>query len=243
MNLVFTEVPFWLSLLFIFCFLGVLWFLAQTVRDAYLATGQTVLLADRMRRKVLFFYASFFVLVSCFSLGGYFSQNTLPPRILVAAAAPLLSFYFIFWAQRGSLIQTLWQAPLYLLVRIHLFRLVGLFFFLAYAYEALPWQFAFVGGSGDLLTALLAIPVIYLLKKQHRAAKISTLIWSIIGLADIVSVLITAVKTTQHALANGTEGIAQLGTFPFSWIPAFAPATIVFLHFFILVKLGKKGAN
>lgn len=36
---------------------------------------------------------------------------------------------------------------------------------------------------------------------------------------------------------SSSQGIEQFGTFPFSWIPAFAPATIIFLHILIFKKL------
>jgi len=34
-------------------------------------------------------------------------------------------------------------------------------------------------------------------------------------------------------MENNEPGVAQFDTFPFSWIPAFAPATIIFLHILV----------
>ena len=67
-----------------------------------------------------------------------------------------------------------------------------------------------------------------------------TWIWNFIGLIDITSVIVTAVYLTKVSLESGGDGVAQFGTFPFSWIPAFAPATIVFLHILVFKKLMQK---
>lgn len=66
-------------------------------------------------------------------------------------------------------------------------------------------------------------------------------IWNVIGLVDIVSVLSTAVILTKLAMENNAPGVKQFGTFPFSWIPAFAPATIIFLHVLIFKTLKSFG--
>ncbi|MEM9850258.1 MAG: hypothetical protein AAF847_20365, partial [Bacteroidota bacterium] len=123
------------------------------------------------------------------------------------------------------------------LVKIHLFRFVGIFFFINYYYGTLPKQFAFIGGGGDILTAMLAIWVIYVLNRQKKYAISLTWIWNILGLLDILSVLFNAIMLTREAVATGGTGVAQFGTFPFSWIPAFAPATILFLHIVIFERL------
>jgi len=108
---------------------------------------------------------------------------------------------------------------------------------LAYYYESIPKEFAYVGGSGDILTAVLAIPVVLALKKRISFAKKLVWVWNIFGLLDIVSVLTTATILTRIAVQNNEPGVEQFGTFPFSWIPSFAPATIIFLHLLIFKKL------
>ena len=123
------------------------------------------------------------------------------------------------------------------LILIHLFRFVGVFFFLAYYYESIPKEFAYIGGTGDILTAILVIPVVMALRKEFSFAKQLVWVWNIIGLLDILSVLTTATILTRLAVENSDSGVQQFGTFPFSWIPAFAPATIIFLHLLIFRKL------
>lgn len=240
MELAITQVPFWLSLFFILAFIIPVWLVATTARTAYQKAGQANRQAQLIFRRIILFYASFLGLVAILSLSGFYAKNTLPPRILVGAALPLLLFYF-FYVWRSSWFKIIFRnATLAALVRIHLFRFVGLFFFLTYHYGAIPRSFALVGGIGDILTAILAIPLIYTLRQKRSYAHLFAWIWSLIGLADIISVLRTAVMVTQASIGTDAIGVAQFGTFPFSWIPAFAPATIIFLHFVILVKLVRK---
>jgi hypothetical protein len=74
-----------------------------------------------------------------------------------------------------------------------------------------------------------------------RNYKRITLVWNIIGFWDIISVLASAVIITKQAIASNTTGILEMTKFPFSLIPAFAPATksksIIFLHICIFKKL------
>jgi len=57
-----------------------------------------------------------------------------------------------------------------------------------------------------------------------------TFIWNLIGLIDIVYIFSIAIYIIQKSIKSHPEGILEFTTFLFSWIPAFAPATIVFLH-------------
>ncbi|GAB5552926.1 MAG: hypothetical protein Sapg2KO_25170 [Saprospiraceae bacterium] len=240
MELAITQVPFWLSILFILAFTIPVWLIASTARTAYRNAGKPEKQAQLIYQRTLLFYTCFLGLIALVSLSGFFEQNTLPPRILVSGALPLLLFYFLYvW--RSSWFKVIFtHASLAALVSIHLFRFIGIFFLLAYQYGALPRTFALVGGIGDILTAILAIPLIYALRQKRSYAHLFAWIWSLIGLADIISVLRTAVVLTQASIETDAIGVAQFGTFPFSWIPAFAPATIIFLHVVIVVKLAQE---
>ncbi|MEM6700396.1 MAG: hypothetical protein AAF599_18475, partial [Bacteroidota bacterium] len=241
MELSITNVPTWVSLLFIFSFLTPIYLIAKAAKNAYLKAGKSTSEAQGISRNIYVFYIAYLIFIAVLSLLGVFAENTLPPRILILGALPLLLFYFLYVNRSAWFKIVLKNAPLSDLVRIHLFRFVGIFFFINYYYGTLPKQFAFTGGGGDILTALLAIWVIYALNHQKKYAISLTWIWNIIGLVDIISVLLTAIIITREAVATNGEGVAQFGTFPFSWIPAFAPATILFLHAIIFRRLRQGG--
>ena len=236
MDLSITQVPVWLSILFIISFSTIPVFLiTNAVKLAYQNENTAIDLS--INRKIIFFYWSYFAIIALVSLAGYFEKNTLPPRIILTAVIPLFLFYLIY-VLRAKWFKIIFKhIKLEQLIFIHLFRFVGVFFFLVYFYGALPKEFAFIGGSGDILTAVLVIPVVIALRKGLPFAKLFVWIWNIIGLLDIVSVLTTAIILTRSAIENNDSGIEQFGTFPFSWIPAFAPATIIFLHLLVFKKL------
>ena len=236
MDLSITQVPLWVSSLFIICFSTVPVFLILTAIKAAYKNGNNEI-NPTLSKKTLLFYLCYFIIVALVSLTGFFKENVIPPRIIIFTALPLYLFY-LFYVQKTKWFKFVFEhIKLEQLISIHLFRFVGVFFFLAYYYESIPKEFAYVGGSGDILTAVLAIPVVLALKKRISFAKKLVWVWNIFGLLDIVSVLTTATILTRIAVQNNEPGVEQFGTFPFSWIPSFAPATIIFLHLLIFKKL------
>ena len=54
---------------------------------------------------------------------------------------------------------------------------------------------------------------------------------------DIVTLLVIAVLDARQSVLTGERGNIEMVLFPFSWFPAFAPATILFLHAGVFKKL------
>ncbi|TCI91387.1 hypothetical protein [Tenacibaculum sp. M341] len=238
MNLSITQVPIWLSTIFsVVFFLVPPILIANAAKKAIIRAKQSY--AITIKRNILIFYWVYFILISIISLTGFFSVNTLPPRIIIVTVLPLFLFYIFIIQKKEWFRVVMNHIKLEELVFIHIFRFVGIFFFLVAYYGSLPKVFANIGGIGDILSAILVFPVIYTLKKKIRGAKNFVLVWNIIGLVDILSVLSTAIYLTQTAISNNNEGVLDFGSFPFSWIPAFAPATIIFLHILVFKKLSK----
>jgi len=238
MDLSITQVPIWVSVLFFITFSTIpIFLIANAVQLAY--KNGNIEGGSNASKKVFSFYWSYFALIALVSLTGFFAVNVVPPRIILVSVIPLFLFYLIF-VQRTNWFKIAFEhIKLEQLVFIHLFRFVGVFFFLAYFYDAIPKQFAYIGGTGDILTALLAIPVVIALRKKLSYAKTLTWAWNIFGLLDIISVIASATILTRLAIQNNEAGVLQFGTFPYSWIPAFAPATIIFLHILVFKKLMK----
>jgi len=239
MDLSITEVPTWLSILFILCFATIpVWLITNTVQIVFKTSDSKK--GELLRKKIILFYALYFTIIALISLTGFFKVNIIPPRIIVFTTIPLLLFY-LFYVQKTNWFKFLFShIKLEQLIFIHLFRFVGVFFLLVYMYDAIPKQFAFIGGIGDIITAILVLPVIWSIKMKLSFSKMLVWVWNIIGVIDIISVLAAAFMVTKMAAKTNEVGVQQFGTFPFSWIPAFAPATIIFLHLFIFKKLLEK---
>ena len=189
---------------------------------------------------ILFFYGLLFLYTSILSLKGVFLENTLPPKILLYTAFPLLAFLFLVIFNLKLYKTIVQNVTIESLIQVHLFRLIGVFFFITSAYGAIPAKFALVAGIGDLVTAFTSIFVAQAIKNNKPYSKPLLIAWNIFGLLDIVSVLATAILTTKVSIKTGSQDLTEIGAFPFCLIPAFAPATIIFLHVSIFRKLGMK---
>lgn len=233
-----NSVPVWVSVLFLISFLVPIFMIVNIVKQG---VNQPVFdrndKAKKLPTLVLIFFATYYLYAMLMSFTGVFQVNTLPPRVLLFTAIPLALFYFLFVFRTKIFWQILENVKLSDLVRIHIFRLVGVFFIIGWFYGILPKSFAFIGGVGDIFAAITAIFVAILIDKKAKNYKKITLIWNIIGFWDIVSVIVSAVYITKQAIESNTQGILEMTKFPFSLIPAFAPATIIFLHICIFKKL------
>ncbi|NJB37232.1 hypothetical protein [Croceivirga sp. JEA036] len=224
------QVPFELSILFLIAFLAPLILIVQLVRQ-YSSNINSVL--------VLLFYLFFLLGVLLLQYNGYFSVVSLPPRIIVLTTLPLLAFHLVVIHQTTFYKKLVQNTPLAAWVQLHIFRLIGGFFLVLWALDTLPKTFALIAGTGDIITALSSLYVVKAIKQQKRYAKRLTWIWNTFGLLDILATSFTAVLLTKWNIKTGTMGVDILTTFPYCFIPAFAPATIIFLHVTIYKKLLK----
>lgn len=231
MDLHLSHMPVWAIALFIPIFLYCIYFLSKRVRQAALDAGLMPQKATAIQIGILAFYGLYLVYASTLALLGVMDVNALPPRAMLYAGIPLAVFLFAWVGNTALYRKLLASISLEALVRLHVFRLAGVFFILLYTYHALPARFAFFAGLGDVITGVFAIPVARMVKNKQRGWKTALHMWNLFGIMDIVDLLVVAVLTG----ANGS--LREMAVFPFVWFPAFAPATIVFLHAAVYGKL------
>ena len=123
------------------------------------------------------------------------------------------------------------------LIALHVFRVLGVFDLLLYFYHLLPRNFAFSAGMGDIITAALALPVAKMVSKGKPGSLKIAYAWNIFGALDIITLLVIVVINVKNAIVTGEPGPQEMTIFPFVWFPAFAPATILFLHTAIFRKI------
>jgi len=236
MNLHYSQMPIWTIVLFIPVFLYCIYSLSRPVKQAALNAGLTPQKAQNIQTGIILFYFLYLAYASTLALLGVMDVNALPPRAMLYAGIPLAIFLFAF-VGRTKLYKRLLQAiSLDALVRLHIFRLAGTFFILLYVYHTLPARFAFFAGLGDVITAIFAFPVARMVRTQQRGWKIALHTWNLFGIMDIVDLLTVAVLTG----AGGN--LREMAVFPYVWFPAFAPATILFLHTAVYRKLSLRPA-
>jgi len=188
---------------------------------------------------VLGFYILYLSIVAIASLNGFFDTIMLPPKIVLTTTLPLAIFVTIIYTtntcKKANGILKLED-----LVKIHIFRLIGSTFIILFLYELLPPVFALFAGIGDVLTAISSIFVARAIRNKKHYARRLTYIWNTFGLVDILITSALAIIFTKISIDQGIQGVEFLAEFPFCFIPAFAPPTIIFLHLLVYRKLSSE---
>ena len=117
-------------------------------------------------------------------------------------------------------------------VAFHLTRFVGIYFLVLYGRGELPYEFAVIGGWGDIIVAMLAIPLIATGPPTSRR-RIAYLAWNAVGLADILFVVATA---TRLALADPSS-LAPLLRLPLSLLITFVVPIVIATHIWLFRRL------
>jgi hypothetical protein len=183
------------------------------------------------------FFTSYILYIYAANYLGWFNQIFFPPKVLLFTTVPFAFLLFMLVAKTKTFQDILENATLESLVKLHIFRLVGVFFLILAFYDALPKTFAIIAGCGDMITAITAIFVSKAIQNKHPNAKKITLFWNIFGFVDILFTAITANVLTKISIDTGSMGVDTLAIWPFCIIPAFAPPMIMFLHWSISQKL------
>jgi hypothetical protein len=188
-------------------------------------------------KAVITFFLLYVAYVVSASLSGWFNQVMLPPKVLLMCTFPYAILLFIVVARTKAFKTILENVSLHSLVKLHIFRLIGIFFLLIAMHNALPKPFAFIAGLGDMITAFTSIFVANAIANKDINAKSIVYAWNIFGTLDILFTAICAIILTKISIDTGAMGVDTLAKFPFCLIPAFAPPTILFLHWCIFKKL------
>ena len=117
-------------------------------------------------------------------------------------------------------------------IALHLTRFVGIYFLVLYGRGLLPFQFAVVGGWGDIAVAAVAA-VLLVVVGDGSAYRRILWVWNIFGLADILFVVATAARLATADPAS----MGPLRTLPLSLLPTFLVPLIIASHLLIFWRL------
>jgi hypothetical protein len=119
-------------------------------------------------------------------------------------------------------------------IAMHLTRFIGIYFLVLYARGLLPFDFAVLGGWGDI--AIAATAVLWLvLTREPAAHRGLLLLWNLCGLVDILFVIATAARMA----AADPASMGPLRTLPLSLLPTFLVPLIIASHVLIFWRLGR----
>jgi hypothetical protein len=235
-----SGMPLWATLLFIVSFLFSLAIVAHPAKQAALNSGMTLGQSRKIQGGIIGFYLLWLGYTSILALKGIVYLNTLPPKTIMFTTLPLMLILFAIVANTPLFKKLLHAATLESLIAMHVFRILGVFFLLLYFYKLLDGPFGISAGLGDIITAIFAIPVARAVAHKKRGSRIAVYAWNIFGMLDIINLMALAYLGAAKAKAAGILPGGEMTIFPFIWFPAFAPATILFLHFAVFKKLAAK---
>jgi hypothetical protein len=119
-------------------------------------------------------------------------------------------------------------------IAMHLTRFIGIYFLVLYARGLLPFDFAVLGGWGDIVIAATAL-LWLVLTREPAAHRGLLLVWNLCGLLDILFVVATAARM---AVADPAS-MGPLRTLPLSLLPTFLVPLIIASHVLIFWRLSR----
>lgn len=144
------------------------------------------------------------------------------------------------WIQSPRLREIVFRIPLPALIAVNAARVLGVFFVILYAAGRLPAPFAQSAGFGDVLVAVLALPLAIAASSGIASA---TLIgaWNALGIADLIAAvslgLLSAAGTPFRLFTSGPDSGATIGSLPWAIIPTLLVPFYLLIHFGIAAKL------
>ena len=118
-----------------------------------------------------------------------------------------------------------------LLIAVHIWRIGGIFFIWGMTQGILDPAFAIPAGVGDILIGLTAIPFAIFLWKGYSWSKYALVVWSVLGIADLVNAV------TLGVITNPDFRTSTMATFPWILVPTVAVPTALALHGIVLYRL------
>jgi hypothetical protein len=170
----------------------------------------------------------------------YYEHGLGTPGLGLAVALPIAVLCATV-ARVQSLRESFHRVPLWLLVGVHMVRVLGISFVVLYAAHRLPAPFAPVAGWGDIFVGATAAPVAWLAYRQITSARAIVWIWNLIGIADLIAAVGLGVTSSPGParLIFTEPSSAIMTTWPWLLIPGFLVPLLFVIHIGIFVRLVK----
>jgi len=170
--------------------------------------------------------------LAIFAGGSGLTLRMVPPLPQIVLFGLVVLLLLLYWLSQ-SFRKWVLSVNIKLLVAVHLIRFVGFYFLFLYSRGQLPYDFAVLGGWGDIIVATAALLVILLTPLVGKSGWLIYFIWNFIGLVDILFVIATATRLT---IAD-PQSMSELLKLPLSLLPTFLVPIIIFTHIIIFIRL------
>ncbi|MCH7519182.1 MAG: hypothetical protein IH964_09165 [Candidatus Dadabacteria bacterium] len=186
---------------------------------------------SRSQSKVLAAIIIWYAL-AIFAGGSGLTLRMVPPLPQIVLFGLVVLLLLLYWLSQ-SFRKWVLSVNIKLLITVHLTRFVGFYFLFLYSRGQLPYDFAVLGGWGDIIVASAALLVILLASLVGKGGWLIYFIWNFIGLVDILFVVATATRLT---IAD-PQSMSELLKLPLSLLPTFLVPIIIFTHIIIFIRL------
>ncbi len=170
----------------------------------------------------------------------YYEHGLGAPGLGIAVALPIAILCLVV-ARVESLREEFHRVPLWLLVGVHVVRLLGVSFIILYATDRLPAPFAPVAGWGDIFVGATALPVAWLVYRRSMNARLVLWIWNFIGMADLIAAVGLGVISSPgpQRLIFAEPSSAIMTTLPWLLIPGFLVPLLFAVQIGLFIRLVK----
>jgi hypothetical protein len=153
------------------------------------------------------------------------------PVVGLFVALPLLAAALFAWP-------VLMSVPLQLMIGLNIGRIVAFEFLALQAAGRLSGPFPVSAALGDIITAVLALPMLVLVRDPARHA-LPLHAWNLFGMADLLLALTLGVTSAQGSPLQvfPPPGSAAMQALPFSLIPTVLVPVWLMMHGAIFVRL------
>jgi hypothetical protein len=127
--------------------------------------------------------------------------------------------------------QTQYNKTTAILIAVNAWRILGIVFLWGMTQELLDPAFAIPAGIGDILIGVTAIPFAIFLWKGYSWSKYAVVVWSVLGIADLVN------AATLGVITNTDLSTSTMATFPWILVPTVAVPLALALHGITLYRL------
>jgi len=171
----------------------------------------------------------------------YYKHGLGTPGLGLAVALPIAILCLVV-ARIKSLVDAFQRVPLWLLVGVHIVRLLGISFIVLYAAHRLPAPFAPVAGWGDIFVGATALPVAWLAYRRPANARPILWSWNVVGLADLIAAVRFGVTSSPGParLIFAEPSSALMTILPWLLIPGFLVPLLFTVHIGIFIRLAKR---
>ena len=162
----------------------------------------------------------------------------------IAVALPIAVLCIVV-ARTQALREEFHRVPLWLLVGVHVVRLLGISFIILYTAGRLPAPFASAAGWGDIFVGATALPVAWFAYRQPTNVRSMIWIWNVIGIADLINAVGLGVISSPgpQRLIFAEPSSAIMTTLPWLLIPGFLVPLLFAVHIGIFIRLAKHNAG